>query len=69
MHYFPRTKFYFWGFNKPGVEEYGLEIEKNGIEFMEEHLLTHFQEVSMFSLIMIHCERLILDIILMEDLP
>ena len=28
MHYFPRTKFYFWGFNKPGVEEYGLEIEK-----------------------------------------
>ena len=28
VHYFPRTKFYFWGFNKPGVEEYGLEIEK-----------------------------------------
>ena len=28
VNYFPRTKFYFWGFNKPGVEEYGLEIEK-----------------------------------------
>ena len=28
VHYFPRTKFYFWGFKKPGVKEYGLEIEK-----------------------------------------
>ncbi|MBA65160.1 MAG: hypothetical protein CMG55_05100 [Candidatus Marinimicrobia bacterium] len=28
VHYFPRTKFYFWGFNKPGVKEYGLEVEK-----------------------------------------
>ena len=28
VHHFPRTKLYFWGFNKPGVMEYGLEIEK-----------------------------------------
>ncbi|MFL2982960.1 MAG: M1 family metallopeptidase [Candidatus Neomarinimicrobiota bacterium] len=28
VHYFPRTTFYFWGFDKPGVREFGLEIEK-----------------------------------------
>ena len=28
VHHFPRTKFYFWGFLKPGVREYGSEIEK-----------------------------------------
>ena len=28
VHFFPRTKFYYWAFNKPGVKEYGLELEK-----------------------------------------
>tara|TARA_B110000046_G_scaffold88895_1_gene97024 strand:- start:155 stop:3067 length:2913 start_codon:yes stop_codon:yes gene_type:complete len=28
VHYFPRTKFNFWTFNKPGVLEYGGELEK-----------------------------------------
>ena len=28
VHHFPRTTFYFWGFNLPGVEEYGFELEK-----------------------------------------
>ena len=28
VHHLPRTKFYFWAFNRPGVKEYGAEIEK-----------------------------------------
>ena len=28
VHHFPRTTLYFWGFNLPGVKEYGLELEK-----------------------------------------
>ena len=28
VHHFPRTTFYFWGFNLPGVKEYGFELEK-----------------------------------------
>ena len=28
VHYFPRTTFYFWGFDKPGVRELGWEVEK-----------------------------------------
>lgn len=28
VHHLPRTTFYFWGFNRPGVKEYGAEIEK-----------------------------------------
>ena len=28
VHFFPRTTFYFWGYNRPGVKEYGGEIEK-----------------------------------------
>mgnify|MGYP001997330581 CR=1 FL=1 len=28
VHHFPRTLFKIWGFDKPGVMEYGLEIEK-----------------------------------------
>ena len=28
VHIFPRTRFYYWAFDKPGVKEYGLELEK-----------------------------------------
>ena len=28
VHFFPRSKFYFWGFDRPGVKEFGSEIEK-----------------------------------------
>jgi len=28
VHFFPRTKFKIWGYNKPGIKEYGAEIEK-----------------------------------------
>ncbi|MBL50385.1 MAG: hypothetical protein CMG57_00305 [Candidatus Marinimicrobia bacterium] len=28
VHYFPRTTFHFWAFNRPGVKEIGGEIEK-----------------------------------------
>ena len=28
VHYFPRTSFLFWGFDRPGVKEFGAEIEK-----------------------------------------
>ena len=28
VHHLPRTTFYFWGFDRPGVMEYGAEIEK-----------------------------------------
>ena len=44
---FPRTKFYFWGFLKPGVREYGSEIEKNGIKYLEEPTSYTFQWVYM----------------------
>ena len=27
VHYFPRTTFYFWGYDRPGVKEFGSEIE------------------------------------------
>jgi hypothetical protein len=29
VHYFPRTTFYYWAFNRPGVKEFGGEIEKD----------------------------------------
>ena len=28
VHYFPRTTFHYWAFNRPGVKEFGGEIEK-----------------------------------------
>ncbi|MBT6980923.1 MAG: M1 family metallopeptidase [Candidatus Marinimicrobia bacterium] len=28
VHFFPRTTFYYWGYNRPGVKEYGGEVEK-----------------------------------------
>jgi len=28
VHFFPRTTLYFWGFNRPGVKEYGLKLKK-----------------------------------------
>ena len=28
VHHFPRSTFYFWGFDRPGVREFGSEIEK-----------------------------------------
>jgi len=28
VHYFPRTTFYYWAYNRPGVKELGGEIEK-----------------------------------------
>ena len=28
VHFFPRSTFYFWGFDRPGVKEFGSEIEK-----------------------------------------
>ena len=28
VHIMPRTRFYYWAFNKPGVKEYGLKIRK-----------------------------------------
>ena len=28
VHNFPRTTFYFWGFDRPGVREFGAEVEK-----------------------------------------
>ena len=29
VHYFPRTTFHYWAFNRPGVKEFGGEIEKD----------------------------------------
>ena len=28
VHYFPRTTFHYWAFNRPGVKEFGGEVEK-----------------------------------------
>ena len=28
VHFFPRSTFYFWGFDRPGVKEFGSEIQK-----------------------------------------
>ena len=29
VHFFPRTTFHFWAFNRPGVKEFGGEVEKD----------------------------------------
>ena len=66
-HYFPRTKFYL-GFNKPGVEEYGLEIEK--MNRVYGRTLTHTFSGGFYVQPNYDSLRAInLDIILMEDLP
>ncbi len=33
VHYFPRTTFYYWAFNRPGVKEFGGEVEKEWNRF------------------------------------